>query len=392
MRGPPRAFRRFKEERDMMSFDDLVALDGELRNTPTLTLYLDGRSENPAWRTAWRRSLKQEETRLRRALADAPHAEREAFTRDIEALEEYLAHRRGTMDAPGWLGVMADAEVRLDVPLRGVTPTIGRWGHGVALAPFLCASEAGDGSAWVVVADSRAARVFRCDDDSVRRVDTVRTQTHPALEEGAAKGRRGSPHLGTRGGVGRAAAERARREARSRMLRTLAAHVRALTPALPVFVGGTPQLLAEAMAAMAHEGVTQVIETPVLGARARVGEIARAVHEGLVQLRRAAEQQLVEELLRRYGDDALGAAGAAITGRALDERSVHTLVLSNSFVALQPEVAEVFVRSALAQDARVEVVSGDAARLLEESGGAGVLLRFSPFKSEPAHEGELATV
>lgn len=372
----------------MMPFAELVALDGELRDTPTLTLYLDGRSENPAWRTAWRRSLKQEENRLRRELADAPHEEREAFARNIEALEEYLAHRRGTMDSPGWLGVMAEGRVRLDAPLRGVTPTIGRWGRGVALAPYLCASESGGGSAWVVVADSRAARIFRCEDDSVRRVDTVRTQTHLEPEPGG----HGSPHHGSRGGVGRDAAEKERREARSRMLRTLAVHVRTLTPALPVFVGGTPQLLAEAMAAMAHEGVTQVIETPVLGARARVGEIARAVHEGLVQLRRAAEQELVEELLRRYGDDALGAAGAAITGRALDERSVHTLVLSNSFVALQPEVAEVFVRSALAQDARVEVVSGDAARTLEESGGAGVLLRFSTFKSEPAREGELATV
>jgi hypothetical protein len=376
----------------MMPFAELVALDGELRDTPTLTLYLDGRSENPAWRTAWRRSLKQEENRLRRELADAPHDEREAFARNIEALEDYLAHRRGTMDSPGWLGVMADGRVRLDAPLRGVTPTIGRWGRGVALAPFLCASEAGGGSAWVVVADSRAARIFRCEDNTVRRVDTVRTQTHAEQDLAASSTKRSTPHQGTRGGVGRDAAEKERREARSRMLRTLAAHVRTLTPALPVFVGGTPQLLSEAIAAMEREGVTQVIETPVLGARARVGEIARAVNEGLVQLRRVGEQELVEELLRRYGDDTLGAAGAAITGRALDERSVQTLVLSNSFVALQPEIAEVFVRSALAQDAKVEVVSGDAARTLEESGGAGVLLRFLPFKSEPTREGELATV
>ncbi len=376
----------------MMPFAELLALDGELRDTPTLTLYLDGRNENPAWRTAWRRSLKQEENRLRRALADAPQDERDAFARNIEALEEYLAHRRGTMDSPGWLGVMADGRVRLDAPLRGVTPTIGRWGRGVALAPFLCASESGGGSAWVAIADSRAARIFRCEDDGVRRVDTVRTQTHPELDDAAGATRRSTPHQETRGGVGRDAAEKERREARSRMLRTLAAHVRALTPVLPVFVGGTPQLLTEATSAMAHEGVAQVIETPVLGARARVGEIARAVHEGLVQLRRVAEQELVEELLRRSGDDALGAAGAAFTGRALDERSVQTLVLSSSFVVLQPEVAEVFVRSALAQDARVEVVSGDAARTLEESGGAGVLLRFSPFKAEPAHNGELATV
>ncbi len=376
----------------MISFTELQALDGELSDTPTLTLYLDGRSENPAWRTAWRRSLKQEESRLRHALADASHEEREAFERNIEALEEHLAHRRGAFDAPGWLGVVAEGRVRLDAPLNAVTPTIGAWRPGVAMAPFLCASEGGEGSAWVVVADSRAARIFRCDDHHVRRVDSVRTLNHEDHADAVPAARRGAAHAGSRSGIGRDAAERERREARSRMLRTLAAHVQSLTPPLPVFVGGTPQLLAEAMEALAHEGVTQVIETPALGARARVSEIARAVHEGLVQMRRAAEEELVAELLRRCADDNLAAAGAAITGRALDDRCVQTLVLSNSFVALQPEVAEVVVRSALAQDATVEVVSGDAARTLEESGGTGVLMRFSPVRAALPHESELAVV
>jgi len=376
----------------MMSFTELQALDGELSSTPTLTVYLDGRSENPAWRTAWRRSLKQEEGRLRHALADASHDERETFERNIEALEAHLAHRRGAFDAPGWLGVVADGRVRLDAPLRAVTPTIGVWRHGVALAPFLCASEGGAGSAWVVVVDSRAARIFRCDDHHVRRVDTVRTLAHDADDSDHRATRRGASHEGTRGGVGRDVAERERREARSRMMRTLASHVCGLAAPLPVFVGGTPQLLAEAMDAMSREGVKHVIEAPVLGARARVSEIARAVHEGLVHLRRSAEDELVAELLRRFAEDNLAAVGAAITGRALDDRCVHTLVLSNSFVALQPEVAEVFVRSAIAQGAAVEVVSGDAARTLEESGGTGVLTRFSPFRAEATPESELAGV
>jgi len=375
----------------MLTFDELVALDGELRDTPTLTLYLDGRSDNPAWRTAWRRSLKQEENRLRRQLADAPHDEREAFARNVAALEAHLAHRRGALDAPGWLGVVAAGTVRLDAALRGVTPTIGAWRPGVALAPFLCAPAANEG-AWVAVVDSRAARIFRCDDDGVRRLDTVRTLTHPEPDEPVVPGRRATPHHGTRGGVGREAAERERREARSRMLRTLASHVRGLSPLLPVFVGGTPQLIGEAMAAMEHEGVERVIEAPALGARARVSEIAHAVHDGLVVMRRVADQALVGELLRRQANDDLAVAGAAITGRALDDRSVHTLVLSTSFVALQPEVAEVFIRSALAQDARVEVVSDDAARTLEEAGSAGVLLRFSPFRTALVNEGELAGV
>jgi hypothetical protein len=385
----------YYEERTMMPFADLVALDAELRDTPTLTLYLDGRTENPAWRTAWRRSLKQEESRLRHELADASHDEREAFARNIEALESYLSHRRGALDAPGWMGVAAGGRVRLDAQLRGATPTIGSWRRGVALAPFLCAAEEGSGAAWVVVADSRAARIFHCDDDGVRRLETVRTATHGERAEhgdAATAARTGTFHQSPRGGVGRDAAERERREARSRMLRELAGRVHLLTPVRPVFVGGTPQLLNEAIAAIRDAGVKTVLETPVLGARARVSEIARAVREGLVQLRRGEEQELVVELLRRHGDDLLAAAGAAMTGRALDDRSVQTLVLSTSFIALQPEAAEVFVRSAMAQDATIEVVSGDAARLLEESGGAGCLLRFSPFRTTSEVEGALAHV
>lgn len=375
----------------MLSFTELVALDGELKDTPALTLYLDGRSDNPAWRTAWRRALKQEETRLRHTLVDASHDEREAFTHDVEALEAHLAQRRGALDAAGWLGVIANGRVRFDAPLHEVTPTFGHWGRGVALAPFLCVPCADQG-AWVVVVDSRAARIFHCDEDGVRRIDTVRTIAR--VEHGDAMGpaRGGKFHTGTRGGVGRDEAERERRTARERMLHALAEHVRALSPGAAVFVGGTPQLLSEAAAAIEAAGVKPVIEAPSLGARARVNEIARAVREGMALLRHDADVVLVDEVVRRFAADELGAAGAAITGRALDNRAVRTLVLSDSFVVSQPEVAEVFVRSALAQDAVIRVVSGDAARQLEESGGAGVLLRFSPFKPAQVSEGELATV
>lgn len=375
----------------MLNFAELVALDGDLHDTPALTLYLDGRSDNPAWRTAWRRALKQEEMRLRHALVDAPHDEREAFGRDVAALEAHLAHRRGALDAPGWLGVVVDGVVRLDTPLLGATPTFGHWGHGVALAPFLCVPRA-DHGAWVAVVDSRAARTFRCDATGVHRVDTVRTVVH--LEPGDAMGasRDGRIHLGTRGGVGRDAAERERREARAHMLRTLAEHVRLLAPAAPVFVGGTPQLVREAITAIEAAGVTTVVEVPALGARARVSEIARAVREGLLQLRFAADEVLVDEVVRRFAADDLGATGAAATGRALDDHAVKTLVLSDSFVITQPDVAEVFVRAALAQHAVVNVVTGDAAQHLEESGGTGVLLRFSPFRSVLVADGELAGV
>jgi stalled ribosome rescue protein Dom34 len=192
--------------------------------------------------------------------------------------------------------------------------------------------------------------------------------------------------------MGREEAERERQAARVRMLHTLGEHVRALSPVAAVFVGGTPQLVDEAIVAIESAGVSSVIEAPSLGARARVVEIARAVREGMSTLRRDADVALVDEVVRRFAADDLGAAGAAVTGRALDDRAVQTLVLSDSFVVAQPEVAEVFVRSALAQDADIRVITGDASRLLEESGGAGVLLRFSPFQAAHVSEGELASV
>ncbi len=375
----------------MVGFTELVALDKELATTPTLSLYLDGRSENPAWRTAWRRALKQEETRLRSLLADAPHAEREAFGDAVALLEQHLSHRRGALDAPGWLGVVAGGEVMLDAPLRGTVPTYGQWGTGVALAPFLCAPSTSQ-DAWVCIVDSRAARIFRNDEQGVHRVDSLRATPLAEHGETMGAGRRGRFHQATRGGVGRDAAERERRAARVRMLHALGERVRALPHAAAVFVGGTPQMLDEAVAALTAAGVERVIETPVLGARARVNEIARAVRDGLAAERRAQDAQLVEEIERLFADDGLGLTGAATTGRALDERSVQVLVLSETFVAAQPEVAEVFVRSALAQDAEVRVVSDEASRALEESGGAGALLRFSPFRSATVDEGELAGV
>lgn len=375
----------------MLTFSELVTLDRELQDTPALTLYLDGRSNTPMWRTAWRRALRQEETRLRNTLADASRDEREAFSLDVAALEEHLAHRRGALEAPGWLGVVAEGQVLLDAPLRGTTPTIGHWGHGVALAPFLCVPSA-DCGAWVVVADSRSARIFRCDDGGVHRVETVRTATHPAAGQAPGATRGGKLRTGTRGGMRRDDADRERRAARARMLSTLADHVRALDPAAPVFVGGTPQLLNETVTAIEEAGVTPVVESPVLGARARVVEIARAVREGLELLRHSSDDVIVDEVISRFAADDLAATGAAITGRALDDHAVSELVLSDSFVMAQPDVAEVFVRAALEQQAVIDVVSGDAAQRLEEAGGAGVLLRFTPIRPAQTCDGELASV
>lgn len=375
----------------MFSFSDLVALDRELATTPTLTLYIDGRSENPAWRTSWRRALKHEETRLRDALADAPHGEREAFAAAVEALEHHLAQRRGALDAPGWIGVVAHGKVVLDAALRGPVPTYGAWGCGVAMAPFLCAPDAHE-AAWVVITDSRAARIFRVDEEGVHRVDTVRTVVHAGSNEGMGTGRRGTFHQATRGGVGRDEADRERRNARARMLSDVVQRVRLLPTAAAVFVGGTPQIVGDAIKALTGAGVANVLEAPTLGARARVSEIARAVRDGLTNWRLEGDLAEVETAERRFADDELAVLGAAATGRALDERCVQELLLSDGFVTSQPEVAEVFVRSARAQDADVRVVAGEAARRLLESGGTGALLRFSPFRGAAVPGGTMASV
>jgi peptide subunit release factor 1 (eRF1) len=118
-------------------------------------------------------------------------------------------------------------------------------------------------------------------------------------------------------------------------------------------------------------------------------------------IERQAEQQLVDEL-RNDADTSHTVLGVAGTLDALAEGRVHLLVVADDFdeagarclqcrrlvrdhgacpacgaaTVAVAQLREPLVRQALAQDARIEIVSGAAAARLHEQGGIGAWTRF----------------
>jgi hypothetical protein len=96
----------------------------------------------------------------------------------------------------------------------------------------------------------------------------------------------------------------------------------------------------------------------------------QAALQGAEAIERRVEIDLVNQLIDA-ADTSRAVRGLDATLDALADERVQTLFLTDSF-ALQ----ERMVDRAVAQGARIEIVSGDAAALLSEHGGIGTYTRF----------------
>jgi stalled ribosome rescue protein Dom34 len=86
----------------------------------------------------------------------------------------------------------------------------------------------------------------------------------------------------------------------------------------------------------------------------------------------------VGAVLERSGAHGKGVTGIQATREAMQAGAVHEVLLTSAFIDRQPDDAEDVVRAAMAQRARVELVSGNGAMLLDNKAeGVGALLRFT---------------
>ena len=144
----------------MLTLLELVQLERAYRTGKALTVYLDGRSPDPAQRTAWRRALNHALAEVRDTLHEAPHAEREAFARCVEAMEESLAEHEGALRTRGWVGFFPEEGVVHTEALPVDVPLIVAWGDGIRVAPYIRALKQHQ-PAVVALVGSRRARIQR---------------------------------------------------------------------------------------------------------------------------------------------------------------------------------------------------------------------------------------
>jgi hypothetical protein len=360
----------------MLTYEELVELERSLRDRTVLSVYINGEVRDPADRRRWRVDLRHALDAIEARLADASHAERVAFAKCRKTVEEEARTFRGTVREPGWVRFIDTEGVKHSSGLPVAVPTMAVWDAGAHVAPYTRAMKA---SVPVIVGvlDARKARLFRYVGRKVDPVETVRA--HVVVEPPLHMGRpsRGGFHSGTRGETGTDAAQRELREGTEHMLADVAAKIEALSGRDTwIVLGGIPEVAKAALAHLSPQVAPRAVCREGLDVHATLAQIADAANDSARALREAADLERVEEAVASAASDHRGVTGLQATKRALEEKRVRAVFLTEALLSEHDDDAESVARGAFDSHAQIEVVSGAAAARLEPSDGIAALLYY----------------
>lgn len=371
----------------MLKQTELARIARELHGAKVLTVYVANQPENPAERTAWRRALADGLDGVRRAARGAPHAERHALDACIHAVESELSRFTEGLPAHGWAAFATPDGVRYSELLPVAPPPMIVWQDGVRIAPYLAARD-NRLTAVVSVMDSRQARVYRFDDGSLEKLDTVRAHATVGPVEHMGYPPSVGFHTGTRGSTGADEAQRELLIGRQHMIAELVQRLTDLSaPNACVLIGGIPEVAIAALAALPQAVQHRAHRAVGLDIHARDSEIAAAALAGAASLRDAEDLAAIDDVLARWAAAGQAVVGAAPIRDALQSGAVSHLYMTRAFIVRRAMDAENLAMAALDQGAPVQVVGGDAAVRLDADGeGLAAALRFQPYRSAtPAH-------
>ena len=359
----------------MLSHEELVDLEQQLRDKTVLSIYVNGDFSDVAARNQWRTELRNALDAVEGSLQDATHAEREEFAAARKlALETVDGYKAGD-GSPGWMGLFTSDRAHFTGVAAISVPTTATWSQGANLAPAIRMLKESR-PVLVVVTDSTAARIYRYVDhniqleETVSRVEKVDEPDHlnKPLPQGFMSGLHGIP--------GADAAQKELKNATDLMLADAAKKIGQLAGEDAwVLIGGI-DVVASALRGRLDKKLmarSDVASFDVHDNEARLAALAR---ENASRLRRAEDLRLVEEVVSAHASGGTGAVGLADIDRALLNGQVHELYVTSAFVNEHPDEAVSAIRRAFDVAATVEHVSGEGAEKLDTVGGIAARLRF----------------
>ncbi|MFN8571528.1 MAG: hypothetical protein U0132_05675 [Gemmatimonadaceae bacterium] len=361
----------------MLMYKDLLHLERQFRQTRVLSVYLPKVSEDPAQRESSHTLLHNELSRVRHALEESTRGERMAFAAASDALVKTLGtmsvSRSSLMAFATEQGVVLADRVLAPVPFHVA------WQDGLVTSPYVRSLKQ-ERAVLVVAVDSRTARLFRYQGGETELLESF--DAHVRQEPAMHMGESARPHFhpGVRGATGRDETERREESALDRMLSQLAHRVepeRATEPWL--VVGGMSASVHAVLRVLPRQLVERSTVVSALTTDSTVADVTRVASVAASELTARQDGVLVESLLDRAAAGARAVTGLHDVQRALEDRSVHLLLLSQRLVDEHVLLADAMVRGAFDGGSLVEVVTGaGAARLDSESGGVAAELRFVP--------------
>ncbi len=370
----------------MLTYAQLAKLERNTRDRLVLNVYVDATQLDTVARRAWRRTLADEITATRKAVAGAPHAERNAFEKAAKLLTRQAKELSDDLDgAPGWVAFVTDEEIVYAGPTVAPPQPSLTWRRGIAAAPYLRLFDGNEGVI-VAVVDTRATDLYRWNGHDVEHVGRISAHAHVGRAAQMGDAPREGFHTGTRGTALADAAQRALEVGRERMLHDVAQQLEGLArPRGWIVMAGIRATVNEALKHLGRAARKRTRYVPGLGSDATEVDIASAAAQGRRHLEQEDALSRVNELIDRAAGRGRAVLGLEATQQALSTGAAREVLVTPQFFEQRAADAEAVALAVLANGARLaEVVDDAAARLDEEAGGIAATLRF------PSRSGRVA--
>ena len=357
----------------MLAPNQLVDLYRSHRSDDVLSVYLDTDQRDFAQRGVWRVTLKN---RI---------SEERASAKDPEAFDEAYAHLaqfmepdgNGFLTGRGWAGfatpegcIYAEA---LPVPM----PDLVRWEPGLRVAPYARALKQARPVVAVLV-DSRHAAIRTYRMGALSDGDQLHADTYIGDLTDVNVSKRAHGHSGVRGKTGADAAQRLLEVERDRLIARVAEEVLTEAGRDGIVVVGGVERAAEALRKELNGlGEHRLEVESTLSFDMSAAELRDAVERVASEMSARDQQRVVERAIDSARSEGDACLGQEETERALIEKRVGTLLVSDTLRKDDPDRTDHLEGAAFEQGATVMEMSRAAgARLDQEGGGVAALLRY----------------
>lgn len=363
----------------MLTHDELVDLYRQVMTEPVLSVYLDVDQHDPAEREKWRTRLEGLIGGCRRDLeaAEESAGDMEAFDAAWKRLSHHLREYDSFVPGPGWVGFATPDRLcyadEVPVPMTDLV----RWEMGIRVAPYLRSLER-TRPVVAVLADRERARLFEFRNGTEEEPVDLRADTFVGDLSDVGVSKRSSHSTGTRGETATDQAQRILDVGTERMTKDLVKTLGELAGNAGVLVlGGTPEMVSRLEDALPKSLHARAFPDPSMHLDMSIAEVRVVVDADVSQLTQHRQGQLLDQVADQARARGRATLGLEETERALHALSVDTLLLSRTFIARNPDLADRLVGSAFLQGAGGEEL-GEAVgeRLDREGGGVAARLRF----------------
>lgn len=357
----------------MLAPNQLVDLYRSHRSDNVLSVYLDTDQHDFAERGKWRIALKNRLSE-ERAKASDPTAFDEAYAQLAEWLEP---DGNGFLTGRGWVGFATPERCIYAEALPVPMPDLVRWEPGLRVAPYARALKQARPVVSVLI-DSRHAAVRRYEMGALSDGEKLHADTYIGDLTDVNISKRAHGHSGVRGKTGTDAAQRLLEVERDRLVARVAEEVTAEAGLHGIVVVGGAERAADALRKeLDGLGENRLRVESSLNFDMSDAELRDAVERIASEMSARDQQRILERAIddaRSEGDACLGEEE---TERALIEKRVGTLLVSDRMRQERPDRTDHLEGAAFEQGASVVEMSREAGALLDrEAEGVGALLRY----------------